>query len=78
MDAWIERVRAVLADVIEVDAASIGEDAHVADLGLDSVASVELLWQIEERFDLRIPPEDVIHLTTVRALARYVAHQAPR
>lgn len=78
MDRLIERVRDAIAEVAEVDPASIGPDSHVADLGLDSVATVELLKLIEERFDLRIPAEDAIHLTTVRAFARYVQHQAPR
>lgn len=78
MDPWIERVQALVAEVVELDPAQIGPDAHVAELGLDSVGSVELLWKIEERFDLRIPQEDAIHLTTVRAFARYMAHQAPR
>jgi acyl carrier protein len=78
MDRWIGRVQELVAEVVELDPTSVGPDSHVAELGLDSIGSVELLWKIEERFDVRIPPEDAIHLTTVRAFARYMAHQAPR
>ena len=42
------------------------------DLGLDSMAVIELLYKIEETFDLQIPDQDLVRLSTVGAVAKYV------
>ena len=78
MDAHIVsgRVREVLADVAGLDPASITADARWSDLGVDSIAAVALLGRLEESFDLSIPPEDTLHLTTVGAVVRYVSRHA--
>ncbi len=42
------------------------------DLGLDSIAIIELLYRIEEAFDLQIPDEHLPQLQTVGAVTAYV------
>lgn len=42
------------------------------DLGLDSMATIELLFLIEEAFNLQIPDEDLQGLTTVQDVVTYV------
>lgn len=42
------------------------------DLGLDSMATIELLHRIEEAFDLQIPDEDLPQLVTVGNVVTYV------
>lgn len=71
------RVRDLLADVAGVDPVGITPDARFAELGVDSVAAVALLGRLEETFDVTIPPEDALHLTTVGAVVRYVSRHAP-
>ena len=41
-------------------------------MGLDSMAVIELLYKIEETFNLQIPDQDLPGLTTVGAVADYV------
>ena len=62
-----------LADYLERDVATIKESHHLRDdLGLDSMAVIELLYKIEETFDLQIPDQDLPALTTVGSVAAYV------
>ena len=62
-----------LADYLKRDVATIKETDHLRDdLGLDSMAVIELLYKIEEAFDLQIPDQDLPALTTVGSVAAYV------
>ena len=62
-----------LASYLKRDPASITEEHHLRDdLGLDSVAIIELLFEIEERFKLQIPDQDLPGLSTVGTVAGYV------
>jgi acyl carrier protein len=62
-----------LAEYLKRDPASIKASYHLRDdLGLDSMAVIELLYKIEETFNLQIPDQDLAGLTTVGAVAGYV------
>lgn len=68
-----QKIIAALADYLKRDPASIAPTHHLReDLGLDSMAVIELLYKIEEAFDLQIPDQDLVGLTTVAAVAKYV------
>ena len=62
-----------LADYLKRDAASIEPTHHLReDLGLDSMAVIEMLYRIEEVFNLQIPDQDLVGLTTVGQVIDYV------
>ncbi|MCS6325932.1 MAG: hypothetical protein H8K06_02395 [Nitrospira sp.] len=62
-----------LADYLKRDAASIKPAHHLReDLGLDSMAVIEMLYRIEEAFNLQIPDQDLVGLTTVGHVIDYV------
>ncbi len=62
-----------LADYLKRDAASIEPTHHLReDLGLDSMAVIEMLYRIEEVFNLQIPDQDLVGLTTVEHVIDYV------
>jgi acyl carrier protein len=65
-------VKAVLHEVTSVDVAAMGPETVLEDLGLDSVSALDVIARVEERFDLRIPEDDALHLDTVGAITRYV------
>ena len=44
----------------------------LADLGLDSMATIELLFKIEEVYDLQIPDQDLQKLVRVSDVIAYV------
>ena len=73
------RIRAALADYLKRDVKTI-EPRHALreDLGVDSLATIELLFNIEEAFDLQIPDQALRTLVTVGDVIAYVeAKTAP-
>ncbi|MEQ1793755.1 MAG: acyl carrier protein [Nitrospira sp.] len=71
--AIVEKIIQALAEYLKRDAATINASHHLRDdLGLDSMAVIELLYKIEEAFDLQIPDQDLVGLATVGSVASYV------
>lgn len=67
------RIRTALGNYLKRDPNTIRPDHHLRnDLGLDSMATIELLYQIEEAFDLEIPDQDLQKLLTVGDVIGYV------
>ena len=67
------KIRTSLGEYLKRDPATILITQHLRDdLGLDSMAVIELLYRIEEAFDLQIPDQDLAGLTTVGHVVSYV------
>lgn len=67
------KIRSALGEYLKRDPAAIRVTHHLReDLGLDSMAVIELLYRIEEAFDLQIPDQDLVGLTTVGHVVNYV------
>jgi len=67
------KIRTALAEYLKRDPATVMTTQHLRDdLGLDSMAVIELLYRIEEVFNLQIPDQDLVGLTTVGHVVRYV------
>jgi acyl carrier protein len=68
MTDTLERVRSLLAAYLKIPADSIGEDSKLDDLGLDSLGALELVFEIEEEFKIKVPDEKIPEFRTVRAV----------
>ena len=69
----VDKIIQALAEYLKRDAATINAAHHLRDdLGLDSMAVIELLYKIEEAFNLQIPDQDLVGLATVGSVASYV------
>src|SRR4249920_1234183 len=67
------KIRTALGEYLKRDPATIVIAQHLRDdLGLDSMAVIELLYRIEETFDLQIPDQDLAGMTTVGHVVGYV------
>lgn len=67
------KIRTALGEYLKRDPATILVTQHLRDdLGLDSMAVIELLYRIEEAFDIQIPDQDLVGLTTVSHVVTYV------
>lgn len=67
------KIRTALAEYLKRDPDRILVTQHLRDdLGLDSMAVIELLYRIEEAFDIQIPDQDLMGLTTVGHVVSYV------
>jgi acyl carrier protein len=68
-----DEVRAAVAEHLQIDRSKLADDASLADdLGLDSLAGIELATALEDRFSLRITDEELEGLRTYGDLERLV------
>ena len=69
-----DEVRAVFAQVLDIDPAKIADDSHfVNDLGGDSLQSISLAVKLEEKYDLLIPTEAFQSCVCVADVARLIS-----
>jgi acyl carrier protein len=69
----MENLRTALAKVLDVVPANLGPESRLReDVGLDSFAALELLFELEDRVGIKIPQADVMGLRTVDDVVLYV------
>ena len=71
MTTTFERLRAILMKDYKLPPDRLTLDAPLESLGIDSLGTVELLWNIEEVFQIKLP-SDPVHLPTLGDVVRYV------
>ncbi|HNV44574.1 MAG: acyl carrier protein [Spirochaetes bacterium] len=73
MTVSFEELRNLLVEKLGVEKDSITETAHfVNDLGIDSLEQVDLMMELEKRYQITIPDEDLEKLTDVKGLLTYL------
>ena len=61
-----EKVKAIIVEKLGVDAAEVTNEAgFTADLGADSLDTVELIMEFEKEFNIQIPEEAAEKIATV-------------
>lgn len=72
-----EKVRDVLVEAINVDEEKITLEANLKDdLGIDSLAAVELSLELETEFDVHIEDEELAKLVTVADIVTLLESKA--
>ena len=67
------QIRAALAKRLKRDVSAVRlQDNLREDLGLDSLAMLEMVFEVEEAFNLEIPDDDLSTITTVGDVVTYV------
>ena len=62
----LEKIKAIIAEVLNIDADSITEDTtFVDDLGADSLDIFQIIMGIEEEYDIDLDNESVEQIQTV-------------
>jgi acyl carrier protein len=73
MSDVLERVKKVVVEQLSVDASAVTPEASfTADLGADSLDTVELVMAFEEEFGCEIPDEEAEKIATVKDAVDYI------
>lgn len=68
-----EKVIGIVSDQMGVERDQVNENtSFVNDLGADSLDTVELLMDFEEKFDLSIPEEEAEKIQTIGDAVKYI------
>ncbi|MBQ8375149.1 MAG: acyl carrier protein [Clostridia bacterium] len=66
----LEKIQEMLAEALNLPLEKVTPDANIVeDLGADSLDVVEMLTELEDKYNITIPDEDVDKLKTVRDVA---------
>jgi acyl carrier protein len=69
-----ERVKAITANVLKMNADEINlEDSFTADLGAESVQSIELVAMFEEEFGIEMDEDAALSVQTVGDAVEFIA-----
>ena len=68
-----QKVKEIVSKKFDVELAKISADSRLAeDLGVDSFGAVELMFELEEAFGLKIPDSDIEHVRKVNDIVVYL------
>ncbi len=69
----LEKVKAIIADGLGIDADQITEDSSFKDdLGADSLDLFEMVMTLEDEYGIEIPTEDLENMQTVGDVVNYM------
>ncbi len=71
-DDLIQRVLKVIASSKRLPPETVTIDSEFVDLGIDSMDAVEILFALENEFDINIPDDDVRNVRNVRQMCEGV------
>lgn len=76
--AILEKLRALMAQTgpVKVDWQKVGEADAIAALGIDSLAMLDLLYDIQQEFGIELDPRDLVKVSTVGQLADFIEERA--
>ncbi|MEY3239797.1 MAG: hypothetical protein RIR11_1235 [Bacteroidota bacterium] len=73
-DTLVKRIKEIITEKLGVDPEEVTPEANfIADLGADSLDTVELIMEFEKEFEVSIPDEAAEKITTVGHAIQYIA-----
>jgi acyl carrier protein len=68
----IRLFRDLASEIAERDLSFVQEESSITELGIDSLAMLELVGSMERQLRIRVPDEQLVGLVTVRQLLELV------
>lgn len=68
----LSRIKELAAKQFGGELDAIDEDAPIAQLGIDSLGFLEFLFELEDKFEMPIPQDEVVNVKTLRELATVI------
>ena len=76
METMFEKVQAILAKQLRLDAATITLESQIKkDLGADSLDILQLLMRLEDQYGIVIPDKALATFTTVSDVVNYLEQE---
>ena len=72
MKTTFERLQAIVAHDYKLETDKVNADSSLESLGIDSLGVAELLFNIEDEFQVVLPAEPVPGLVTLGDVARFI------
>ncbi|MBA7468536.1 Acyl carrier protein [subsurface metagenome] len=74
-----KQVKQIFADQLDLDMEEIKETAILTDdLGIDSFSSIEIVYELEDKFGIEIPEKDLADVKTVDDIVTYIISRLSR
>ena len=71
-----KKVKEILADRLDIDLEKIKLESRLAeDLDMDSFGAIEIMFEMEEKFDIKVKEEEMKNLQTVKDIIRYIENK---
>ena len=73
-DEILGKLRAVMGRTSQakVDWSTVGEQNSIASLGIDSLAMLDLMYDLQQEFGIQFEPQDLVKVSTVGDLAAFI------
>jgi len=71
----LEKFKAAASEIAEKDFDDLQETSVIVDLGLDSLVVLEVIGELEQAFDVRIPDDKLVGIQTVSQLLDIIEEQ---
>lgn len=73
MNATIENVKEIIAEAdVLGDVATLKNDVPLREQGIDSLDVVNIYLLLEEKFDIKIPDEDLNQVLSINDIIQYI------
>jgi acyl carrier protein len=66
-----EALRAIVAEIAEID--EVPDDTSFKELGIDSMMAIEIVAEIERRYKLKVPEEELQKIRDLNSVVSLVA-----
>lgn len=67
-----EEVRALIAEIIERDAADVADETPLRDLGVDSMQAIEIITDLEKRYKIKIAESEYRNVSTLANITAFL------
>ena len=68
-----EALRAIVAEIAEID--EVPDDTSFKELGIDSMMAIEIVAEIERRYKLKVPEEELQKIRDLNSVVTLVANK---
>ena len=67
-----EDIRGLIAEIIERDPSTIGDDVPLRDLGVDSMQAIEIITDIEKRYKIKIAESEYRNVSSLASVVAFL------